>query len=400
MWLRFPAQDREPKGEKMHIPDGYLSPQTAGGLWAFMVPAWYWAGYKVKSTLSTKQAPLVAVGAAFAFVIMMFNVPLPGGTTGHAVGGTIIAIVIGPWAAVIAISVALVIQALFFADGGLLAIGANCFNMAFILPVSGFYTYRLLAKGAAPESPRRWIAAGAGSFVGLNLAALATAVEFGLQGDLFKAADSSALYSPYGLSTAIPAMMIPHLLVVGVIEAVVTSLIYIFLTKTNTVMLSNYDEIKAASSFKLKPLIVGLILLLVFAPLGLLATGTAWGEWGTEDIVNEIGYVPEGMANFAGRWEGILPDYAFPGSEETAAVENDNGNNVSDASTEAGANVSAADANSGEAESPEPISLEGVWQSTPAYLVSGVIGMLVVSGISVLSIRMLTRNSRKRETLG
>ncbi|HDZ59681.1 MAG TPA: cobalamin biosynthesis protein CbiM, partial [Actinobacteria bacterium] len=126
----------------MHIPDGYLSPQTAGGLWALMVPVWYAAGYKVKKTLSARQAPLVAIAAAFSFVIMMFNLPLPGGTTGHAVGGTIIAIIIGPWAAVIAISVSLTIQALFFGDGGILALGANCFNIGFVLPVTGYYTYR------------------------------------------------------------------------------------------------------------------------------------------------------------------------------------------------------------------------------------------------------------------
>ena len=70
--------------------------------------------------------------------------PLPGGTTGHAVGGTLIAILFGPYAACLAVSVALLIQALFFGDGGILALGANCFNMAFLLPFSGYAVYSLL----------------------------------------------------------------------------------------------------------------------------------------------------------------------------------------------------------------------------------------------------------------
>ncbi|MFA5808853.1 MAG: cobalt transporter CbiM [Thermoleophilia bacterium] len=377
----------------MHIPDGYLSPQTAGGMWAMMVPAWYWAGHKVKSTLSSRQAPLVAIGAAFTFVIMMFNIPLPGGTTGHAVGGTIIAIVIGPWAAVIAISVALVIQAIFFGDGGILAIGANSFNIGFILPITGYFTYKLLAKGAAPESSRRWIAAGIGAWVGLNVAAFFTSVEFGLQGELFTAADGSALYSPYGLATAIPAMMVPHMLVVGTIEAVMTSLIYVFMMKSNPGLLDNYDNLNAQAigSYKLKPLIIGIVLLLVCAPLGLLATGTAWGEWGTEEIGNEIGYVPEGMERFAGHWEGFMPEYAFPQSEETVAVEG--GGAGSGEVTKVAVEESAA-------EEEAPVSLDGVGESTPAYLISGVLGLLLVVGVALMTIRMITGKPRSKEQLG
>ncbi|MBI5869866.1 MAG: cobalt transporter CbiM [Actinobacteria bacterium] len=377
----------------MHIPDGYLSPQTAGGMWAFMVPAWYWAGYKVKNTLNSRQAPLVAIAAAFSFVIMMFNIPLPGGTTGHAVGGTIIAIVIGPWAAVIAISVALVIQAVFFGDGGILAIGANCFNIAFICPVIGYFTYRFLGKDAATNSRRRWLAAGAAAWAGLNVAALVTAVEFGLQGELFMTADGSALYSPYGLNTAVPAMMIPHMLVVGTIEAVTTSLIYVFLLKTNPVLLDNYDHLstQAVGSYKLKPLIIGIVLLLVCTPLGLLATGTAWGEWGKEEIGEEIGYVPAGMGRFAGRWEGFLPEYAFPEEKgEAAAVK------------ETAAPVVSASGTVEEeaAEETAPVSLEGVGESTPAYLISGALGLFLVIGVALMTIRVLTGKTRKKEQLG
>ena len=81
---------------------------------------------------------------------MMFNIPVPGGTTAHGVGATLIAIVLGPWAAVIGVSVALIIQALFFGDGGILAIFANCFNMAIVMPFVGYGLYRLLAGSIGP----------------------------------------------------------------------------------------------------------------------------------------------------------------------------------------------------------------------------------------------------------
>src|SRR4051794_3635198 len=100
----------------MHIPDGYLSPSTCAGLYAAAAPFWYIALRRLKHTLTTRMIPLISVFAAFSFVIMMFNLPLPGGTTGHAVGMGIAAIVVGPWASVIAISVALLIQAVFFGD--------------------------------------------------------------------------------------------------------------------------------------------------------------------------------------------------------------------------------------------------------------------------------------------
>lgn len=374
----------------MHIPDGYISPQTAGGLWALMVPAWYWAGHRVKSAISARQAPLVAIGAAFTFVIMMFNVPLPGGTTGHAVGGTIIAIVVGPWAAVISISVALFIQALFFGDGGILALGANCFNMAFALPVTGYLTYRLISGGAPERSPRRWLAAGIGAYVGLTVAALLTAVEFGLQGDLFRAADGSALYSPYGLSTAVPAIMIPHLLVVGFIEGGMTSLVFIFLGRTDPALLANHaHSSRTAAPFRLKPLIIGLVLLTVFAPLGLLAAGSAWGEWSTEELGQQVGYVPQGMERFAGIWKGVLPDYALPADESEAPPGTPLAADKDAAAPEATA--AAADASGSAAGA---ISIEDAQDSTPAYLVSGVLGLLLAGGLALMSVRLLGRSRR------
>ena len=98
----------------MHIPDGYLSPQTYIPLYGISGVFWYAALKKMKKELSAKQIPYLAMASAFSFLIMMFNIPVPGGTTGHAVGAGIIAILLGPWTAVIAVSVSLMIQALVF----------------------------------------------------------------------------------------------------------------------------------------------------------------------------------------------------------------------------------------------------------------------------------------------
>src|SRR5579863_6294744 len=113
----------------MHIPDGYLSPSTCASLFAAAAPFWYVALRRLKAALHTRMIPLLSVFAAFSFVVMMFNLPLPGGTTGHAVGMGVASIVLGPWASMLAISIALVIQAVFFGDGGITAIGANCFKI-------------------------------------------------------------------------------------------------------------------------------------------------------------------------------------------------------------------------------------------------------------------------------
>jgi len=215
----------------MHIPDGYLSPQTAGIFYLVMAPIWLVASKIVKKTLQVRQVPYLAIGAAFTFVIMMFNIPIPGGSTGHAVGGVLVAILLGPAQAVIAITVSLVIQALLFGDGGITAIGANCFNMAFVLPFVGFYTYKLIAFRAAQRSRRRIIAAGIAGYVGLNLAALCAGIEFGLQPIFHHTSSGQALYCPYGLNVTVPAMMLEHLLIFGWIEAIVTALVFAYIQR-------------------------------------------------------------------------------------------------------------------------------------------------------------------------
>ena len=297
----------------MHIPENYLSPSTCAVMGAAMLPVWLLAVQKVKREIPREKMPLLGIGAAFSFLGMMFNVPLPGGTTGHAVGATLLAIMFGPWSACLAVSVALFVQALFFGDGGILAFGANCFNMAFVMPFAGWSLYRLL-KGMFPG--HELLAAGVGSYVGINLAALCAAIEFGLQPMLFTDATGQALYCPYPLSISIPAMMAGHLTLFGLAETVFTLAILGYLQKTAPGL---WESSRAGAG---KPVYGLLALLIAATPLGLLATGTAWGEWDAEELAEQeflgapLGYTPAGMEE-GFSFESLFPDYAIGGLPES-----------------------------------------------------------------------------------
>lgn len=224
----------------MHIPDGYLSPQTYLPFYAFIIAYLAIAARKVKSTIRSRYVPLLALGAAFSFLIMMFNIPIPGGSSGHAVGGVIVAILLGPWAASIAISIALIVQALLFGDGGITAIGANCFNMALVIPFIGYYTYKLIAGKAAITSSRRWVAGAIAGYLAINVAALCAGIEFGIQPLIALAPDGHPLYAPYPLAVAVPAMVIEHIILFGFVEAIVTALVIKYLQKGENELLTIY----------------------------------------------------------------------------------------------------------------------------------------------------------------
>ena len=228
----------------MHIPDGYLGPVTSALTYVLMLPIWTAASRIVKKTLKARQVPLLAIGAAFSFVIMMFNIPIPGGTTGHATGAALAGILLGPWAACIAVTIALVVQALLFGDGGITAIGANCFNMAFVETFAGYFIYKLISGSSAITSGRRVFAAGIAGYIAMNFAALSTALMFGIQPILHRTADGQPLYCPYGLNVSIPAMLGEHLLVFGWIEALVTALVVKYLQKQDPSLLESVKEPK------------------------------------------------------------------------------------------------------------------------------------------------------------
>ena len=228
----------------MHVPDGYISPVMTLATGLVTVPVWAIATQKVKKILNNRTIPLLAIFSALSFTIMMFNVPVPGGTTAHGVGGTLAAIILGPWAAVIVVSVALIIQALFFGDGGILAIFVNCLTMAIILPFVGYATYRLAATGSPLLSNRRAWAAGIGGYVGITVAALVVGIFLGLQPILFNDA-GKPLYSPYGLEAAVPAMLIAHMFGASVVEAVITGLGVAYLQKRHPDLLESMKSVFA-----------------------------------------------------------------------------------------------------------------------------------------------------------
>lgn len=298
----------------MHIPDNYLSPATCAVMVAAMVPVWAISIKKVKKELSKAKLPQLGIAAALAFLMMMFNVPLPGGTTGHAVGGTLIAILLGPYSACISVSVALLVQALLFGDGGILSFGANCFNMAFVLPFVGYFVYKFI-KDRSKSKAGEYTGIVAGAYFGIVVASLFAAIEFGLQPLLFHNAAGQPLYCPYSLAVSIPAMVIPHLALAGPVEVLFTLLIYSFVKRVSPDMVFENDKKKT------RP-ILGLILGLVcLSPLGLLATGTAWGEWGGDEIASVVsgggplGYVPEGMTK-GFSFGTLIPDYSVSGVPE------------------------------------------------------------------------------------
>jgi cobalt/nickel transport system permease protein len=216
----------------MHIPDGYLGPQTYLPFYGISVGFWAIAQRKLKKELSLKHVPYIAMAAAFSFLIQMFNIPIPGGTTGHAVGAGIIAILLGPWTAVLAVSVVLIIQAIVFGDGGITAIGANCFNMAVVMSFVSYGVFNLV-RGKAEGGKRLAASAFLAGYLGLVAAAVVTAVEFGIQPLIATGADGRPLYAPYPLSVALPVMALEHLFPFGIVEGLVTMLLLKYFLKND-----------------------------------------------------------------------------------------------------------------------------------------------------------------------
>jgi len=208
-----------------------------------------------------------------------------------------------------------------------LAYGANAFNIAFVMPMAGYGVYRLLTRRTSLTSPRRAFAAGVGGYVGLNAAALCTAIEFGLQPELFTAADGTPLYAPFHLSQTIPAMALAHLTVAGVVELVLTAGVISYLQRSNLpIMRINHPsvvdtdlELIPARPMGWRWAIVGLATMTALTPLGLIASGGAFGEDAPEDLdLGKYGLntVPEGLRRYAGFWHNTLFDgYAFSSDE-------------------------------------------------------------------------------------
>ncbi len=310
----------------MHIPDGYLSPSTCAALYGTSLPFWYAALRKVRGLLNTQFIPRISLFAAFSFIVMMFNLPLPGGTTGHAVGVGIAAIVLGPWASMLALSITLAIQAVFFGDGGITSLGANCLNMAIAGSLVAYGVNRLLSGNSPLASRRRVLAAAAAGYAAINASAFLAAIELGIQPLLFRDLSGAPLYAPYSLRVALPAMMIGHLTFAGVAEMIVSGGLVAYLQRTDPSLIGAQGA-AAPHGFSPKRAWAALGLLMVLTPLGLLAVGNAWGEWDSRAFADPaarqvsavasanptpLTTVPSGLARLSAVWAAPFPKYAPP----------------------------------------------------------------------------------------
>jgi cobalt/nickel transport system permease protein len=193
----------------MHIPDGFLDAKTFVALDVVGAGFVAVAAARARRALSERAVPLMAVLAAFIFAAQMLNFPVAGGTSGHFAGGALAAIILGPWAAVLVMTLVLVIQALLFGDGGVLALGANVFNIAVVAPFVGYGVYRLIRRLWRNEAGR-FVASSAAAWLAVVAAASACAVELAISGTI-------------PLAVVLPAMAAVHA-VIGVGEGFITAL--------------------------------------------------------------------------------------------------------------------------------------------------------------------------------
>lgn len=208
----------------MHIPDGFLSTNTWISAWGISVGGLWVCIRKVTGLLKDRMVPLMGVLSAFIFAAQMVNFPVAGGTSGHFLGGALAAILLGPYAGAVVISIVLIAQCLIFQDGGLTALGANIFNMSFVGAIGGYLVYKLLRLIFGKN--KGIIFSGAVSaWFSVVLASAACAIELGISGT-----------SPF--KVVIPAMIGVHILI-GIGEAIITSIILGFILKVRPDLVYN-----------------------------------------------------------------------------------------------------------------------------------------------------------------
>jgi len=207
----------------MHIPDGFLNVTTVATTCVVSVGGVANAVRVVGKKLGEKHVPLMGVLAAFIFAAQMLNFPVLGGTSGHVIGAALAAILLGPWSAVLIMSCVLIAQSLIFQDGGLLALGANIFNMGIIASFSAHYLYRLGISVLGDSRRGKLVSGFVGAWSSVFLAAIACAIELAVSG-----------VSPLGV--VLPAMAGVHALI-GVGEGLITAVVLSFVLATRSDLL-------------------------------------------------------------------------------------------------------------------------------------------------------------------
>jgi len=231
--------------------------------------------------------------AAFVFAAQMINFPVAGGTSGHLLGGLLVAILLGPWAAVLVMTCVIAAQGLLFQDGGLLAMGFNIFNMGIAPVFIGYTAFIWIGRGFGHSARGRWIGAAMGAWLGVEAAALATALQLAVSGT-----------SP--LPIALPAMVGVHALI-GIGEALITVGALSFIGQTRPDLVAGETRASAGSGW----IAVGLVIALVVVLLSPLADSNPDG---LERVAEDHGFATLSEAPV---YE-TLPDYTVPGIDNEA----------------------------------------------------------------------------------
>lgn len=192
----------------LHAPDGFFSTPVALGMWAATIAVLAISLRKAGEDLDERAVPLMGVMAAFIFAAQMFNFQIPGGTSGHLLGGVLAGVLLGPWAGTIVMACVVGVQGLVFQDGGLVAMGANIFNMGIVGTLGGYALYRTIAAALGGELKGRLPAAAIAAWVSVEAAAILVAFQL-------------ALSDTTSLATALVAMAGWHALI-GIGEAFIT----------------------------------------------------------------------------------------------------------------------------------------------------------------------------------
>ena len=275
----------------LHIPDGFLSVVIALVFWAITAITVGLAISKTNKSLGEKQVPLMGIMAAFIFAAQMLNFPVMGGTSGHFLGGVLAAIVLGPWASVLVMTAVIALQGLLFQDGGLLAMGANIFNMGLLTAMIGYGLYRSVLN---QSKAIRLAVAGGAAWLAVVAAALITSLQLWLSG----AAQ---------LQIVIPAMLGVHVLI-GLGEAVITVAALAFIEQTRPDLLGqNATAEKGGGGWVVAGVIVSLLAVLL-SPLA------SADPDGLERVAEDMGFIQLGQS----APYQILPDYTIPFLGETA----------------------------------------------------------------------------------
>ncbi len=281
----------------MHIPDGFLDARVAITTGIFSATGLGTALRHLGRHLQSRQIPLIGLTAAFIFVAQMINFPIAGGTSGHLIGAALTVVLLGPSAAIIVMSSVLIIQALIFADGGLLSLGANVLTMALAAPVCAYGIYRLVY---------RFLRGHRGQLIAASLAAWISTVV----ASVFCAGELALSHTaPWNL--VFPAMAGIHSLI-GIGESLITMLVLAAIRKTRPELLEGRN-IKEQSSER-KPLAVyGAVVI-----LGLLILVVPFASTlpdGLERVAQTLGF--EYKAHLQPDFPALLKDYSLPGNLPT-----------------------------------------------------------------------------------